>query len=132
MVYDFVVKDGNGEEVSLEKYKGKVLLIVNTASKCGFTHQYEGLQRLYEKYQKKGLEILAFPCNQFLNQEPGTNEKIQQFCAVTFGISFPVFGKIKVNGKDQDPLYRYLKEETDTKKITWNFNKFWSIKKENR
>ncbi|MDO5713812.1 MAG: glutathione peroxidase [Tissierellia bacterium] len=128
-VYDFTVKDFNGEDISLEKYKQKVLLIVNTASKCGFTHQYEGLQRLYEKFKDRGFEVLAFPCNQFLHQEPKDNKEIQSFCAVNFGISFPVLGKIKVNGKDAEPLYEYLKKGTDGKRISWNFNKFLVNKK---
>lgn len=123
-IYNFTVEDHNGDPVSLEKYRGEVLLIVNTASKCGYTHQYEGLQRLYENYRSCGFHVLAFPCNQFGGQEPGSNEEIQSFCSVNFGVDFPVFGKLKVNGKEEDPLYTYLKEETDGERIRWNFTKF--------
>ncbi len=110
-IYDFKVKNTVDQEVSLEDYKGKVLLIVNTATGCGFTPQYEGLEALYEKYQEKGLEILDFPCNQFLNQAPGTNDEIVNFCKLNYGVSFQTFGKLKVNGKEADPLYVYLKEQ---------------------
>lgn len=123
-IYEFTVKDHREQEVPLKEFEGKVLLIVNTASKCGYTRQYEGLQRLYEKYRERGFEVLAFPCNQFGGQEPGENEEIQSFCAVNFGVSFPVFAKIKVNGKEAHPLYQYLKEETGGDRIRWNFNKF--------
>ena len=107
-IYDFTVKNNKGEDVSLSEYKGKVLLIVNVASKCGYTKQYSGLQALYEKYKDKGFAILGFPCNQFANQEPGTDAEILSFCQVNFGVTFPLFKKIKVNGKEADPLYVYL------------------------
>jgi len=126
-IYDYKVKDIKGNEVSLEKYKGKVLLIVNTATGCGFTPQYEGLQNLYNKYQKEGLEILDFPCNQFLNQAPGTNEEIASFCQLKYNTTFTTFAKIKVNGKEADPLYTYLKSKKGGvmgKNIKWNFTKF--------
>ncbi len=110
-VYDFTVKDNKGQEVSLSKWKGKVLLIVNTATKCGLTPQYEGLESLYKKYKDKGFEILDFPCNQFLNQAPGTDEEITQFCTLNFGTTFPRFVKIDVNGPNADPLYVWLKEQ---------------------
>jgi glutathione peroxidase len=109
-VYDFKVKTINDKEVSLSDYKGKLLLIVNTASKCGFTPQYEGLEALYKKYKDRGLVILGFPCNQFLEQDPGTNEQISSFCKVNFGVTFPLFAKIDVNGPKEDPLYRHLKD----------------------
>jgi glutathione peroxidase len=123
-VYSFKVEDSKGTLVDLSNYKGKTLLIVNVASKCGFTKQYTPLEALYEKYKDKGLVILGFPCNQFLNQEPGTNAEIQSFCQLKFGVTFPVFGKINVNGKDASPLYKYLKEQTGGGAIKWNFNKF--------
>lgn len=110
-IYDFTVKDNEGRDVSLSQYKGKVLLIVNTATKCGFTPQYEGLEDLYKKYHSKGLEILDFPCNQFFEQAPGTNEEINSFCSLNFGTTFPRFSKINVNGENADPLYVYLKEQ---------------------
>jgi glutathione peroxidase len=105
------VKDTNGKEVSLEDYKGKVLLIVNTATKCGFTPQYEGLEELYETYKDQGFEILDFPCNQFLNQAPGSDEEVASFCQLNYGTTFNTFAKINVNGKDAHPLYQYLKEQ---------------------
>jgi glutathione peroxidase len=107
-VYDFNVKTIAGQEKSLADYKGKVLLIVNVASKCGFTSQYEGLQALYEKYKDQGLEILGFPCNQFAGQEPGSNGEVQQFCRLNFGVSFPLFEKNDVRGENAQPLYKYL------------------------
>lgn len=110
-VYDFKVKDIHDHDVSLGDYKGKVLLIVNTATGCGFTPQYEGLEALYEKYKDRGLEILDFPCNQFLNQAPGTNQEIAQFCQLKYHTAFPTFAKIEVNGKNEHPLYAYLKKE---------------------
>lgn len=126
-VYDHKVKNINGKDVNLSDYKGKVLLIVNTASECGLTPQYEGLEELYKKY-KDNLEILAFPCNQFGGQEPGDEEKIKEFCDLRFNISFPLFSKIDVNGENTHPLYNYLKQEAPgvmgTKKIKWNFTKF--------
>ena len=110
-IYDITVKDIDGSDVSLANYKGKVLLIVNVASKCGLTPQYEGLEALYQKYKDQGLEILAFPCNQFLEQEPGTNEEIQSFCSLNYNVTFPLFDKIDVNGEAESPLYTYLKEQ---------------------
>ena len=126
-IYDFVVKDIEGKDVSLSEYKGKVLLIVNTATGCGFTPQYDGLQDLYEKYNSQGFEILDFPCNQFANQAPGSEEEIVSFCQARFGITFKQFAKIEVNGKNESPLYTYLKEQqagTLGKNIKWNFTKF--------
>ena len=114
-IYDITVKDIDGSDVSLANYKGKVLLIVNVASKCGLTPQYEGLEALYQKYKDQGLEILAFPCNQFLGQEPGTNEEIQSFCSLNYHVSFPLFDKIDVNGEAESPLYTYLKEQAPFK-----------------
>ncbi len=123
-VYSFKVEDSKGGLVDLSTYKGKTLLIVNVASKCGFTKQYTPLEALYEKYKDQGLVILGFPCNQFAGQEPGTNEEIQEFCQLKFNIKFPVFGKIAVNGKQAHPLYVYLKNQTGGSAISWNFNKF--------
>lgn len=122
-VYDFTVKDKKGNDVSLSEYKGKVLLIVNTATKCGLTPQYDALEALYEKYHDQGFEILDFPCNQFLAQAPGSVEEIDSFCTLRFNTKFPRFGKIKVNGKEADPLYVYLKEQKPGR-IEWNFAKF--------
>ena len=128
MVYEFKVKKANGSEVSLKEFEGKVLLIVNVASQCGFTKQYEGLQKLYEKYQSRGLEILGFPCNQFGGQESGTDTEIQSFCELNFGVKFPIFAKIDVNGDHADPLFQYLKKEAKgilgTEAVKWNFTKF--------
>ena len=126
-LYDFSVKTRDGKEVSLKDYEGKVLLIVNTATGCGFTPQYKGLQELYDKYKDKGFEILDFPCNQFANQAPGSDDEIHTFCTGRFGITFPQFAKIDVNGKNEDPLYTYLKAKKGgvcTSKIKWNFTKF--------
>ena len=127
-VYDFNVKDADLNEVSLGEYHDKVLLVVNVASQCGLTPQYKGLQELYEKYNSNGLEILGFPCNQFGNQEPGSNDEIQEFCSINFQTSFPVMGKIDVNGKNADPMYDFLKSEKKgllgSKAIKWNFTKF--------
>jgi len=126
-LYDFVVKDNKGADVSLEAYRGKVLLIVNTATGCGFTPQYKGLQDLYAKYAEAGLEILDFPCNQFAGQAPGTAEEISDFCIGRFGIKFKQFAKIKVNGKEESSLYTYLKEQKKGilgSRIKWNFTKF--------
>ena len=126
-IYDFKIKDKKGNEVSMNDYKDKVLLIVNTATGCGFTPQYEGLQNLYEKYNDKGFEILDFPCNQFANQAPGTDEEIASFCSARYGITFPQFAKINVNGDDAEPLYKYLKEQQGGvmgSNIKWNFTKF--------
>jgi len=123
-VYNFTVENSKGDKVNLADYKGKTLLIVNVASKCGFTKQYKPLEALYEKYKDKDFVILGFPCNQFAGQEPGSNEEIQSFCQLNYGVTFPVFGKLKVNGKEAHPLYVYLKEETGGGRIMWNFNKF--------
>jgi len=127
-VHDFSAKSHDGKDIALADYKGKVLLIVNVASKCGFTAQYEGLQKLYEKYQDQGMVILGFPANDFLGQEPGTNDEIQQFCKLNYGVTFPVFAKISVKGKDIHPIYAYLtSKETNPEfggAISWNFNKF--------
>ena len=126
-IYDFRVKDNAGQTVDMADYKGKVLLIVNTATGCGFTPQYDGLQDLYEKYAEQGFEILDFPCNQFAGQAPGTDEEIASFCTGRFGITFKQFAKIKVNGKEADPLYVYLKEQQGGvlgSRIKWNFTKF--------
>lgn len=126
-IYDYEVKTMNGEKKSMAEYRGKVLLIVNTATGCGFTPQYEGLQDLYEKYQGQGLEILDFPCNQFGNQAPGADEEIASFCTGRFGITFPQFHKIEVNGTNEEPLYTYLKSQKSGvlgNKIKWNFTKF--------
>jgi glutathione peroxidase len=127
-VYDFTVETADGQLKSLSDYRGKVLLIVNTASRCGFTPQYAGLQKLYEAHHEKGFEVLAFPCNQFGGQEPGTNEEIQNFCHTNYQVTFPVFAKIEVNGEHAHPLYKYLKSEAKgvlgTEAIKWNFTKF--------
>ena len=125
--YDFTVKGRAGEDVSLSTYKGKVLLIVNTATGCGFTPQYEGLQKLYDKHKDKGFEILDFPCNQFANQAPGTIEEIQSFCTLNYGTTFPRFAKIDVNGKNASDLYKFIKKEKKNalgSSIKWNFTKF--------
>lgn len=126
-LYDFTVKDDLGEEVSLERYKGEVLLIVNTASKCGFTPQFEGLEILYETYKEQGFTVLGFPCNQFANQDPGTMEEIKEFCSINYGVTFPLFQKIDVNGEKAHPLFVFLKEQQHSlfgKNIKWNFTKF--------
>ena len=147
MIYDCKVKDVNGREVSLKDYEGKVLLVVNTATGCGFTPQYEGLQKLYDKFKDRGFEILDFPSNQFFEQAPGTNEEIVSFCQLTYGTTFKTFAKIDVNGENAHPLYKYLKSqapmakedeaskglydklssmgfETQGDDIKWNFTKF--------
>ncbi|MFO7888246.1 MAG: glutathione peroxidase [Eubacteriales bacterium] len=145
-VYDYTIEKIDGTKVSLEKYKGKVLLIVNTATKCGFTPQYEGLEDIYEEYSDQGFEIIDLPCNQFLNQAPGSSEEVANFCQVNFGTKFETFSKIQVNGEDAHPLYKYLKEEkpkdtdnggmkgllaklknkfsVEKTEIQWNFTKF--------
>ena len=125
-ISNVTVKDMDGKEVKLSDYKGKVLLIVNVASYCGFTKQYAGLEEIYKKYKDKGFEILAFPCNQFGNQEPGTNEEIKNFCSSKFDVTFKLFDKIDVNGKDKSPLYTILTDNDITGKgdIKWNFEKF--------
>lgn len=124
-VHSFTMKTIDGKDQPLSAYSGKVLLIVNTASKCGFTPQYKGLEELYGKYNHRGFEILAFPSNNFLGQEPGTNEEIKNFCALKYKTSFPLFSKISVKGKNIDPLYEYLtKESPFPGDISWNFNKY--------
>lgn len=126
-VYDFTVKKTNGQEQSLSEYEGKPMLIVNTASKCGLTPQFKGLQELYDQYQEKGLEILGFPCGQFNDQEFNDIDETTQFCQMNYGVSFPMFGKIDVNGAQTDPLFAFLKEQKGgvlTKDIKWNFTKF--------
>jgi len=127
-LHDFTVDDIEGHPVSLDRYKGKVLLVVNTASKCGFTPQYKGLEALYRKYRERGLEVLGFPCNQFGAQEPGSEQEIAKFCETNYDVTFPLFAKIDVNGDAAAPLYRYLKREKPgllgTEAIKWNFTKF--------
>ena len=127
-IYNFSAKALNGQDISLEDYRGKVLLIVNTASKCGFTPQYEGLQELYNQYHDKGFEVLAFPCNQFGAQEPGDSSEILNFCKTNYDVHFPLFNKIDVNGDDAHPLFNFLKISLPgilgTEKIKWNFTKF--------
>ena len=127
-VYDFKARTIDGEEVSLSHYRGKVLLIVNVASRCGFTPQYRGLEELYERFGKSGFEVLGFPCNQFGKQEPGTDSDIRGFCDLQYGVRFPLFSKIDVNGTGTHPLYEFLKKSKPgflgTKRIKWNFTKF--------
>ena len=127
-VFDFSCPTPAGTERPLEDFKGKVLLIVNTASKCGFTPQFAGLEELYEKYRDQGVAVLGFPCNQFGKQDPGSNDEIQEFCQLNYGVSFPMFGKIEVNGSGADPLFKHLKQEAPgalgSKGIKWNFTKF--------
>lgn len=157
-VFDFTVENGYGEKVALKDYEGEVTLIINSATECGFTPQYDELQDLYEKYSDQGFEILDFPCNQFGNQAPGSNEEIALFCSSRFGITFPIFSKIEVNGENADPLYKFLKQEKgfqgfdpehpltstlddilgkadpnykDDPSIKWNFTKFLVDKKGN-
>lgn len=123
-IYDFKVKDDLGKDVSMADYKGKVLLIVNTATRCGFTSQYKDLEPLYQKYHNQGFEILDFPCNQFGQQAPGTIEEIHQFCTTNYDIHFPQFDKIDVNGEKAHPLYTWLKAQAGGGDIKWNFTKF--------
>lgn len=126
-IYDFTVLDSENKEVSLSQYKNKVLLIVNTATGCGFTPQYEGLEKLYKQYKNKDFVILDFPCNQFGNQAPGSIEDIHSFCSINYGTTFPLFAKIDVNGKNESPLFTYLKQEKKGilgSNIKWNFTKF--------
>jgi glutathione peroxidase len=134
-IYDFAVDDIHGKKVKLDRYRGKVMLVVNTASKCGFTPQYQGLEALYRKYHGKGLEILGFPCNQFGAQEPGTEDEIAQFCELNYGVTFPLFAKIDVNGNDAAPVYKFLKAEKPgllgSEAIKWNFTKFLVDRKGN-
>jgi len=125
--YDYEAQDVKGKIHSMDEYKGKTVLIINTASKCGFTPQYDGLQKIYEEYKDQGLEILGFPCDQFANQEPGSNEEIAQFCKLNFGVTFPLYSKIDVNGPETHPLYKYLKKKKPGLlggNIKWNFTKF--------
>lgn len=126
-IYDFTVLNTKKEPVSMAEYKGKVLLVVNTATGCGFTPQYEGLESLYKKYKDQGLVVLDFPCNQFANQAPGTEDEIVSFCQMKYNVSFPQFAKIKVNGDEASALYKWLKEQKGgffSKAIKWNFTKF--------
>lgn len=127
-VYDFKVKTSRGEQKSMEDYRGKVLLIVNTATKCGLAPQFNDLQRLHETYQNEGLAVVGFPCNQFANQEPVKDNEMAQTCQINFGVTFPLLGKIDVNGPEADPLYKYLKKEAPgflgSGRIKWNFTKF--------
>ncbi|MBV2169730.1 MAG: glutathione peroxidase [Bdellovibrio sp.] len=127
-LYSFSVKNASGSPVSLEKYRGQVVLVVNVASKCGFTPQYKGLEELFEKFKDQGFSIIGFPCNQFGAQEPGSDSEIQQFCELNYGVQFPVMAKVEVNGEQADPVYKWLKEAAPgvlgTEMIKWNFTKF--------
>lgn len=127
-IYGFAPQDSQGSEKSLEDYRGQVLLIVNTASKCGFTPQFAGLESVYEQYKDQGFTILGFPCNQFGSQDPGSNDEIMEFCQLNYGVSFPMFGKIDVNGDGAEPLFKHLKQAAPgalgSKGIKWNFTKF--------
>lgn len=127
-LHSFNVQGADGQPLNLEKYKGQVVLVVNVASKCGFTPQYKGLEELYQKYKAQGFVILGFPCNQFGSQEPGTNSEIQQFCSLTYDVSFPIMAKVDVNGSKASPVYQWLKGEAPgllgTEFIKWNFTKF--------
>jgi len=134
-IYDFSVKDIHGKEQKLDRYKDKVVLIVNVASECGFTPQYKGLEALYQKMHSRGLAVLGFPCNQFGGQEPGTEKEIESFCEINYGVTFPLFAKIEVNGDGAAPLYKYLKKTKPgmlgTEAIKWNFTKFLVDRKGN-
>jgi glutathione peroxidase len=134
-IYSFEVKTIEGKSLSLDQFKGKAMLIVNVASKCGFTPQYEGLEALYNKYKDTGLVVLGFPCNQFGSQEPGDDEEVKNFCSLTYHVSFPMFSKVDVNGKETHPLYQFLKSEEKgifgTEAIKWNFTKFLVDRKGN-
>lgn len=134
-IYELKANNINGEEVSFNDYNGKVLLIVNVASKCGFTPQYKGLEDLYKKFKDKGVEVLGFPCNQFGSQEPGDENEIQKFCSLTYDVSFPMFSKVDVNGDNTHPIFQYLKSEKPgvlgTEMIKWNFTKFLVDRKGN-
>lgn len=127
-IYDIHIKDSSNKEVSMSKFEGKTLLIVNVASKCGLTPQYKGLQSLYEEYKDRNFVVLGFPCNQFGGQEPGTNSEINNFCEINYSVTFPIFSKIKVNGPDSHPLFKLLKSDKPgifrTESIKWNFTKF--------
>lgn len=126
--YDFTVKNSQNQDESLSKYKGQVTLVVNVASKCGFTPQYKGLEELYREFKAQGFNIIGFPCNQFGAQEPGSNEEIQQFCSLNYDVSFPVMAKVDVNGDDAAPIYKWMKSAAPgllgTEAIKWNFTKF--------
>ena len=126
--YDFEANNIKGQTTSMNAYKGKTVIVVNTASKCGFTPQYEGLEALYQKYKDQGLVVLGFPCNQFANQETGSSEEIEEFCQINYGVTFPLFEKIDVNGKDAHPIFKFLKKEQSGgilgSAIKWNFTKF--------
>jgi len=125
--YQFSARSLQGKDISMEEYKGKMVLVVNTASKCGFTPQYEGLENLYLKYKDRGLVILGFPCNQFGNQEPGTEKEIAEGCLLNYGVTFQMFSKVEVNGENAHPIYKYLKKSLSgflSSKIKWNFTKF--------
>ena len=127
-VYDFEALDISGKPVKLDKFKGKAMLVVNTASKCGFTPQYTGLEQLYQRYKDRGFEVLGFPCDQFGNQEPGNEAEIAQFCSLTYDVTFPMFAKVNVNGADAHPLFKHLKKAAPgllgSEGIKWNFTKF--------
>ncbi|ERN51483.1 glutathione peroxidase [Alkalihalophilus marmarensis] len=126
-VHDFTVQSTKGEEVSLSIYKGQIMLIVNTATKCGLAPQFKGLEKLHQQYKDKGLAVLGFPCNQFMNQEPVSDEQMTEACEINFGVTFPLFAKINVNGSDAHPLYKHLKKEQKgllSSEIKWNFTKF--------
>jgi glutathione peroxidase len=126
-VYQFNFNQLDGKEVSLSDFKGKAILVVNTASACGLTYHYTGLEKLYQKYKDEGLVIIGFPCNQFGTQEPGTSEEIQEFCSLNYDVTFPMSSKVEVNGKNEHPLFKYLKSElkgTLTDSVKWNFTKF--------
>lgn len=127
-VYEFTMKDIDGGTVNLDTYKGKVLMVVNVASKCGYTSQYEGLEAIYKKYKDQGLVVLGFPANNFMGQEPGTEKEIKDFCSTTYGVTFPMFSKISVTGADQHPFYTFLTSKKSNPEfggdISWNFNKF--------
>lgn len=127
-VYDFTLKNSKGQDVKLEEFRGQVVMLVNVARKCGYTPQYDGLPKIYERYKERGFTVLGFPANNFGAQEPGTDEEIQEFCRINYGVTFPVFSKISVKGDDKHPLYKYLTErETNPEfagEIKWNFNKF--------
>lgn len=127
-IYEFTMKDIDGRPVKLDSYKGKVVMIVNVASKCGYTNQYQGLEAIYKKYRDRGFVVLGFPANNFMGQEPGTEKEIKEFCSTTYGVTFPMFSKISVTGADQHPLYTYLTSKGSNPEfggdISWNFNKF--------
>ena len=127
-IYDFKVQAADGSQVDMNDYRGQVLVIVNTASKCGFTPQFDGLEKLYQQYKDQGFTVLGFPCNQFRNQDPGSNDEIVEFCQVNYGVTFPMMAKIDVNGDDADPVYKWLTSKAKgflgSKSIKWNFTKF--------